>query len=370
MLERGSILIFTFQNIPVRVHWTFGLLLFWVWYIGVTNGMAIQAILVMGLIILCLFACVVMHEFGHALAAKRFGITTRDIILSPIGGIARLDRIPERPRHELIVAIWGPMVNLVIAGVLGFITWVWGDNGLQIVGQDESDAFRLVNILPILFWMNLMLVVFNMIPAFPMDGGRVLRALLAWKFGRLKATKWAANIGRGLAILFVILAIYESHLFLGLIGLFVFVMATQEYKFVKTEYLYRRLTVGDVMRTRYTVLAGTDSVASAWNALSHGLEAAFPVGNPGEGIQHYILAESIRSAIASGHEGAAIDHFVRPITQWVDMRWPLSNLLSSLQQDQFQLIAVKDELGQLTGFIDKDQIDHALYWHMKKTGSY
>lgn len=369
MLGRGSILLFTFQNIPVRVHWTFGLLLFWVWYIGTTNGMDIQAILVMGLIILCLFACVVMHEFGHALAARRFGITTRDIILSPIGGIARLDSIPERPRQELIVAIWGPMVNLMIAGVLGFFIWIWSDTGLQIIGQDESDAFRLVNILPILFWMNLMLVLFNMIPAFPMDGGRVLRALLAWKFGRLKATKWAANIGRGLAILFIILAIYEAHLFLGLIGLFVFVMATQEYKFVKSEHLYRRLSVGDVMRTRYTVLAGTDSIASAWNVLSHGLEASFPVRSPGEEIQHYISAESIRSAIASGHEGAAIDHFVRPITQWVDVRSPLSNVLGSMQQDQFQLIAVKDEFGQLKGFVDKDQMDHALYWQMKHTAS-
>ncbi|MBK7345234.1 MAG: site-2 protease family protein [Saprospiraceae bacterium] len=172
MADRGSILLFTFRGIPVRIHWSFGLLLLWVWYTGVRFGMDWPAIGVLALLMLSLFACVVLHEFGHALTAKRYGIDTRDIILSPIGGVARLNKIPEKPIQEFLVALAGPAVNVIIALILGIIAWIALPQGIEIQGESETAVFWIGNFVPLLFWMNLYLVLFNMIPAFPMDGGR------------------------------------------------------------------------------------------------------------------------------------------------------------------------------------------------------
>lgn len=368
MAERGSILLFTFRGIPVRIHWSFGLLLIWVWYTGMSHGMDWPAIGVLALLILSLFACVVLHEFGHALTAKRFGIDTKDIILSPIGGVARLNKIPEKPSQELLVALAGPAVNVVIAIILGLIAWIVLPSGVQINGDSETAVFWIGNSIPLLFWMNLYLVLFNMIPAFPMDGGRVLRSLLAMRIGRLNATKWAAGIGRGLAILFIVFAIWQEELFLGLIGLFVYFMASQELKMVKSDYLYRRFTAGEVTRSRFTLLPQHTLISEAIGFLQHSLETHFPLEEESGRIVAYVRAQDLLKAQASGHSGMSVSFVARPVSGFVRQDTALPDVFPFFQRDKEALLVVLEDQGGIKGILDRDQIDHVLYWSQRHGG--
>ena len=229
---RSSLKIATVFGIEVRIHVTFLLFLAWIWisYYQVAGlSGAIQGVL----FILALFTCVLLHEFGHAFAAREFGIKTPDITLLPIGGVARLNRIPEKPWQELVVAIAGPLVNVVIAGVLLFV--IHGTTELLQIDRLENPRIELLGKLASI---NVMLVIFNMIPAFPMDGGRVLRALLAMTMPYRRATQIAAWIGQGLAVLFAFVGFlsYQGITFFGVrgspflifIAFFIFVGAQQE----------------------------------------------------------------------------------------------------------------------------------------------
>jgi Zn-dependent protease len=218
---RSSLKVASIFGIEVRIHLTFLLFLVWIWFsyyqIAGFAG-AVQGVL----FILALFACVLLHEFGHAFAARGFGIQTPDITLLPIGGVARLSRIPEKPWQELVVAIAGPLVNVIIAAALIFV--IHGSAALEQLEYLESPRIEL---LAKLVSVNVMLVLFNLIPAFPMDGGRVLRALLAMAMPYARATQIAAWIGQGLAVVFAIFGIFGNP-FLIFIAFFIFVGAQQE----------------------------------------------------------------------------------------------------------------------------------------------
>jgi Zn-dependent protease len=218
---RWSLKVASVAGIEVRIHLTFLLFLAWIWFsyyqvAGLTG--AVQGVL----FILSLFACVLLHEFGHAFAARAFGIATPDITLLPIGGVARLTRIPDKPWQELVVAIAGPLVNVVIAAALIFV--VHRSAELEQLQYLESPR---VELLSKLASVNVMLVLFNLIPAFPMDGGRILRALLAMALPYAQATQIAARIGQGLAIVFGIFGLFGNPLLI-FIAFFIFAGAQQE----------------------------------------------------------------------------------------------------------------------------------------------
>jgi Zn-dependent protease len=218
---RWSLKVASISGIEVRIHLTFLLFLAWIWlsYYRVAGlPGAVQGVL----FILALFFCVLLHEFGHAFAARGFGITTPDITLLPIGGVARLSRIPDKPWEELVVAIAGPLVNVVIAAVL--ILVVHTSAALDQIQYLENPR---IGPLQTLASVNIMLVVFNLIPAFPMDGGRILRALLAMVMPYAQATQIAAWIGQGLAVVFGILGFFWNPL-LVFIAFFIFAGAQQE----------------------------------------------------------------------------------------------------------------------------------------------
>jgi Zn-dependent protease len=225
---RSSLKVATVFGIEVRIHLTFLLFLVWIWFsyyqVGGLTG-AIEGVL----FILALFACVLLHEFGHAFAARGFGIETPDITLLPFGGVARLNRIPETPWQELVVAIAGPLVNVVIAAVL--ILVIHTSAGLEQLEYLESPR---VELLAKLTTVNVMLVLFNLIPAFPMDGGRVLRALLAMAMPYVRATQIAAWIGQGLAVVFGIVGIFGNPMLI-FIAFFIFVGAQQEAAMAKSK---------------------------------------------------------------------------------------------------------------------------------------
>src|SRR6266853_5699899 len=193
-----SIPIFRIAGIQLRIHITFLLLIGWVAFVYYAQGGSPAAVGGV-LFILILFACVVLHEFGHAFAGKAFGINTPDITLLPIGGVARLERMPEEPMQELIIAVAGPLVNVVIA--LGLFI-AGGPQALLNPSTVEGGS-----LIAQLLTINILLVLLNLLPAFPMDGGRVLRALLATRLSYARATQIAAGIGQGIAVVFAILAI-------------------------------------------------------------------------------------------------------------------------------------------------------------------
>lgn len=219
----------TFAGIAVHMHATFLLLLLW---IAVSHWMQSGSLLVTAVgvaFILSLFLCVVLHEYGHALTARRFGIATKDITLLPIGGIARLERMPDKPNQELWVALAGPAVNLVLAA--GLALYLVVTDHFEPVGQI---GFTHGMFLERLLLANLFLVGFNLIPAFPMDGGRVLRALMAKRTEYVRATRIAAAIGQGLAFMFGLLGLFTNP-FLIFIALFVWIGASQEAAMVETK---------------------------------------------------------------------------------------------------------------------------------------
>jgi Zn-dependent protease len=235
-------------GIPLRLHWTFGLVFLYIFFIAWEGRWDWQVTLMALGLVVSLFVCVTLHEYGHALMARRFGVSTQDILLSPIGGIARLDRIPSRPKEEFLVAVAGPAVNLVLAALFGvylftfpaYLRW----NLLQSLFFRESNYF--LPELPLLgyaflmlFFLNIILAVFNLIPAFPMDGGRILRAVLSTRLPRYTATLIAARIGQAFAVVFAALGVFlavrsggREGIFYVFISIFVFMTAQNELRFV------------------------------------------------------------------------------------------------------------------------------------------
>jgi Zn-dependent protease/CBS domain-containing protein len=248
-------------GIAIHLHWTFLLLLL---LLGVTQIFAgdAEAALVEVVFVLAVFAAVVLHELGHAMVARRFGIKTRDITLLPIGGIARLERIPTRPLEEILVGIAGPLVNVALAAALFLVGWA-------LQSPREGFLWQLISV-------NAMLAGFNLLPAFPMDGGRIFRALLSLKLDRARSTRIAARTGRGIAYgLFAAGLFYDP--ILMLIAIFVWFGATQEETLTLTTAGLAGLLVKDAMVARFDVLDADQRLGDAALLLMRGFQPGYPV---------------------------------------------------------------------------------------------
>lgn len=224
-----SINLFRIRGIRISLHWTFPILLAWASYKGFQEDGLVGA-LWSGGAVLTFFTCVVLHELGHSLTAMRYGVHVRQILLTPIGGVAQFDQIPRLPSQELLITVAGPMVNFVIAGVL------WLGVGLPAGWEGDSASETVVDMARILLVWNLRMGLFNLIPAFPMDGGRILRALLAMRFNYLKATYWAAMTGKVLTIIGFLWELARgprADFFVIAICFFIFSAGEAEYRSVK-----------------------------------------------------------------------------------------------------------------------------------------
>ncbi len=336
----------------IKVHVTFLLLLGWYAFAAWrTDGPA--AALDGVQFLLALFGCVLLHEFGHILMARRFGVRTPDVILLPIGGVARLERIPDEPKQELLIATAGPVVTLVIA--LALYGWIrLGGEAPGWVPDPETGSFaaRLMS-------LNVWLLAFNLIPAFPMDGGRMLRALLATRIGPVRATRAAAVLGQVLAG-GMILAGLSGHILLAVIGFFVFVGASAEVNAAETRAMGEGLRVADMMVTRFQTLPARATLAQAVDLLLAGEQREFPVlddqGRPG-GI---LTRDNLIRGLRERGPGSAVSDAMTASAPSVSPGLGFQDALDRLRQSGLPALPVVDGGGILVGLLTMDNISELL----------
>ena len=333
----------------IRVHATFFLLLLWIGAAAWMNAGATAAVMNV-VFILALFACVVAHEFGHALMARRYGIKTPDITLLPIGGLARLDHMPEDPRQEIAVALAGPAVNVVIWLVLVgvFSAGMSVDPIVQL--DDPAGGF-----LGRLAAVNLFLAVFNLIPAFPMDGGRVFRALLSMVMSRARATEVAARAGHVVAFVFAFLALTGGNLLLLLIAFFVFIAASAESADVLMRETARSLTARAAMITSFESLAPGESLSAAANSLIRTTQHEFPVLDDGV-LVGFLPRQAIFSAVGDDTLGRRVEEAMVEDVPRVNLHAPLSDVLDAMAATSSPAVAVEDRSGAFLGYVTRENI--------------
>ena len=378
---RGSFRVATFFDVPVRVHWTFGLLILFVIYVGKMRDANWLNIGIIVLLVLLLFVCVLLHEFGHALSAKYYGIPTRDITILPIGGMARLDRLPDNPIHEFVVAIAGPLVNLAIFGLLYIVLSVGFHINFNIGDLLEFRTNRII-IDPVALFLanllhaNLLLAVFNMVPAFPLDGGRVLRALLSIPFGRTKATAWAVFIGQTMAIMFFILAIlplgltllpenallndvidWEFQPVLMLISFFVIYTARHEYAQVLLEQEMTDNTIARIMSPIFTRFQTIDVMHSAIQKSAESAIKDFLVFDNEQILRGLLLENDIQDAQKNSHFDAFISSYTTTEFQKARIGESIKSVYDRMMKNEQSLFPVLNTEGVVVGVVDYDMME-------------
>lgn len=335
-------------GIDVHLHFTFLLLLTFLGFAYWRTTQNIAATLQGVAFIVALFGCVVLHELGHALMARRYGIKTRDITLLPIGGVARLERMPEKPMQEFWVALAGPAVNMVIAAVLfaGLAATGGFTSGAELGMTGGSFWQRLLV-------LNLILVVFNLLPAFPMDGGRILRALLSTRLGRRRATAIAANVGQGMAILFVVVGFLYNP-FLIFIGIFVYLGAQAEAGFVEMQSALQGLSVRDAMMTRFRTLAAQDPLAKAVQELLAGSQQDFPVLENDQPVGMLRRNDLVKALSEGRHEAVVAEAMCREC-ETVGEAAPLKGAVEAMHARQFATMPVMGG-GRMIGLLTLENI--------------
>ena len=359
---KGSLNLGKVSGIKIKVHWTFLFIIIWVAFIEINQGGNLQSVLFNIALILVVFLCVVLHELGHALTAQHYGVKTKKITLLPIGGIASLEKIPEEPKQELVVALAGPLVNVIIALILYFVVPVQqflADNVTNIL--ENLNALSLSNFLFYLFTVNVLLVIFNLIPAFPMDGGRVLRALLAMNLGRVKATQIAASIGQSIAIVFLLLGMLFNP-FLILIALFVFVGAYGENKMVQQIELLKGHTVEEAMLTNITLLKPEETMARVKDLILSGTEKDFIVGQNGKPLGILMNADIIKN---SNKPNLLVGNVMKTSFKELGINDKLKNVLSLAELHKGHFFPVLDANKKLVGAIDLTNINEFILFQSK-----
>jgi len=340
------------SGIEVHVHFTFVLLLIFIGFAHWQSTHQIGAALAGVAFILALFGCVLLHELGHALMARRYGIKTHDITLLPIGGVARLERMPENPIQELWVALAGPAVNVAIAALL-FIILVVTDG--FVIATDVSLSGG--SILQRLMAVNLLLAVFNMLPAFPMDGGRVLRALLSTRLGRRRATAIAANVGQFMAIGLGVIGFFHNP-FLVFIAIFVYLGAQAEAGVVEMQSALGKFRVRDAMMTRFRSLSTTDTLGKAIEELLAGSQQDFPVINDGMPVG-VLRRNDLVKALSENRRDAKVEDFMCRDCDSVDGSDSLNRTVESMHAKQCATLAVT-QAGRVVGLLTLENVSEMI----------
>ena len=355
-LELGRI-----AGTAVRVHVTFLLFLA---FIGIlvyrANGP--EAAWDSLAFIILIFICVVAHEFGHVLMARRFGARTRDVTLFPIGGVANIEHLPEKPSQEILVALAGPLVNLVIAVVI----MLWFGHSL-----DNEDFNSLGNVETSLALRiaaaNLILMTFNLLPAFPMDGGRVLRALISLKWGRTRATRIAAGIGQIFAFALGFAGLFGNPLLI-IIAAFIFIAAGGEAEAAALHDSARDLTVGEAMLTNYSAFHPSDTIGTCIENLIRSSDEIFPVVDEASRPFGFVTRNALIHALANETDGTPVSSLMNAIDETLNENDNLEKVLSRFERDEHPAFIVTEPSGRAIGLLTRASLAQAILVHTARPG--
>jgi stage IV sporulation protein FB len=348
------------RGIDLRVHATFALILVWAaYYWGFHRDTGLQGAAFGLVATLLLFTCVTLHELGHSLMAQHYGIEIEDITLLPIGGVARLE-IPDNPKQELWIAVAGPAVNVVIVAVLiaaGAVleatSIVTPSNQLESMRQAEWGG-----LLPYLTLANVWLILFNILPAFPMDGGRILRALLATRLGYRRGTEIAVTIGQGMALLFGLVGFITGDFFLLLIAAFVWIGAAAEGEQGVARTVLRRVKVGNAMTRRPHVLSSSDSVTRAVHLTMSTSQADFPVVDGYGRLVGLLTANDLLAAVRD-RPTATVESLMRRDVPKLSGDESLADAQQRLIESNLPALPVVDDQGRLAGLLTLADVGEA-----------
>ncbi|MBI5686645.1 MAG: site-2 protease family protein [Verrucomicrobia bacterium] len=339
-------------GIDVYIHFTFLLVL---GFLGLAHwmvGRSIESAVTGVTFFLLLFGCVLLHEYGHALMARRYDIKTRDITLLPIGGVARLERMPDNPVHELWVALAGPAVNVVIAVLLfGWLTLTGTWEPLSSLSTTQG------NLVERLLAVNVFLVLFNLLPAFPMDGGRVLRSLLALRLEYARATRIAATIGQGMAVLFGFVGLFGNPMLL-FIAFFVWIGAAQEAGAAEMKSALAGIPVREAMVTEFSTLSPQATLGDAAQLILAGSQRDFPVVDRGNAVG-VLVHEDLFEALGKAGEHASVESVMQREFQTANPGDLLDFALSRLRSERGTPLLVM-ESGGLRGLLTTDNLGEFL----------
>lgn len=336
---KWSLRIARIAGIDVFVHATFLILVAWFLLGDLFAGHGLAAAMANVGTLFLLFGIIVLHELGHALTARRFGIRTASITLLPIGGVATMEEIPRDPLQELQVAVAGPLVNVVLA-MAGFATLA-ATGGL-------AHLWAIEEFLPRFFWINVSLALFNMLPAFPMDGGRVLRALLSLRIDRVRATEIAAGIGQALALLLGLVGFFANPMLL-FVAFFVWVGAESEAAMVREEDLFAGLTLGDIMAREFYVASTGNTLGEVADRLGSGFQTDIPILE-GDEFVGILNLEGLARGIATSGPGARVRDYVLPTPVLANPELSLGELMRTWRPTDGSAVAVLRE-GEVVGLI-------------------
>lgn len=335
-------------GIDVYVHATFFILLVWIGLNFWVVGGNVSAVIIGISFILALFACVVLHELGHALTARRYGIRTRNIILLPIGGVAAMERMPDDPKQEIAVALAGPAVNLGIAVLL----WLWLSLTNSLLQIDQL-ALTGESFIQNLMVVNIILAIFNLLPAFPMDGGRVLRAALSFRMTHYRATQVAARVGQGFALWLGFIGLLYNP-FLIFIALFVWIGAAAEADTEQIKSSLHGVAVGSAMLTEFHMLSPDDTLNRAIELTLAGSQKDFPVVQ-NEDVIGVLTQDDLLQGLHAGGAQSHVGDWMQKEIYSADSKESLEKVLERLQACNCSLITVT-EAGQLVGIINLENI--------------
>lgn len=342
----------TVAGIAVYVHATFALLIAWIAFVHWAEHRSVAAVASGVGFILALFGCVLLHELGHALAARRYAIRTRDITLLPIGGLARLERMPEDPRQELVVALAGPAVNVAIAAVLyaGIVAGggLHGVDRLSVASGPFVERLMLVNVV---------LALFNLVPAFPMDGGRILRALLATRMEYTRATQMAASLGQGVALVFGLLGLVGNP-FLIFIALFVWIGAEQEASLVRMRAALSGIPVDRAMLRDFRALSASDPLDRAIELVLAGSQQDFPVVD-GDEVRGILTRGDLVAALARRDRQTPVAEVMRTEFRVAESGEMLDEAFRRLQECECHTMPVLRR-GRLAGLLTAENVGEFL----------
>jgi len=343
---KGSFHIATVSGIPVMIHWSFGLLLLWVAFETSKGGFQPILLVFSIAIVLSVFFCVILHEFGHALAARKFGVKTFDIIMTPIGGIARLERMPEGRGQEFWVAIAGPIVNFLIVGVI-WLGYILFKGQLLPVHSFSFWNFEreATSYFKIILLANGYLGAFNLLPAFPMDGGRILRSLLSLRMDRSKATQIASYVGQVIAVIMFGIGIMRSQPTLTLIGIFIFFAARQENKALQRQTWLTKTKASDLMEPIEHIFHTGQSMSEAKKMVKTVNGDSFVVWSRPGIPSGYITRERLENFNPGLYSDSPIDAWVIPSPAVVAPETPADQLFTFMQHYKIPLALVFDKVN-------------------------